>query len=165
MAQFIILLGGNIGNVKATFQQAIRLLTQELGELKTTSSLYRSEAWGFKSDDDFLNQVVVLDSSKSPFEVLSITQNIEIKLGRSTKSTLGYQSRLIDIDILFIDNLIIRTENLTVPHPQLHLRRFALEPLMELCPNRIHSELHKSILDLYRECPDKSVVLKQEKEN
>lgn len=155
---YLLLLGGNLGNVAQTFGKAIELL-KELGTIKQKSSLYTSKAWGFEANEMFLNQVVEIDSTLEPHTMLSTTQNMEQQLGRTSKSTCEeYQSRIIDIDILFCDNLIIKTPTLTIPHPLLHKRMFTLAPLTEHWSNYMHPILQKTIEQITNECTDKSIV-------
>ncbi len=96
----------------------------------------------------------------SPQELLSATQTIEKQLGRVSKTTTHYEARPIDIDILFFDDLIIETENLTIPHPRMHLRNFALQPLLEIAPNFMHPILQKEIKELAKSCKDTGKVWK-----
>ena len=162
MAQVLILLGGNIGDVKATFQKALMLLSSKFQTPKRLSSIFISEAWGFLAKERFFNQIIEFDCTQQPIEVLTIIQEAEKQLGRIRNNSAAYQSRPIDIDILFIDNLQISTPELTIPHPLLHIRRFTMEPLMEHWAEKIHPGLNKSIKQLYDQCPDQSVVLKDE---
>lgn len=154
--------GGNQSETQTCFEQALEILSQDLGPISDISSLYKSEAWGMKKGThDFLNQVVLIQSDKTPKEVLSITQKIEQKLGRTEKSTnKDYQDRPIDIDILFINGKIIDTPRLTVPHFLIQKRKFILEPLAEIMPKFIHPVLKKSIKQLLLECKDKLEVIR-----
>jgi len=157
-----ILLGGNIGNTAHFFQLAQSQLNEITGRVIQASSYYESEAWGFEAEQNFLNQVLVLETKLPPFEFLLQTQSIEKTIGRSKKTgTQGYESRKIDIDILFYDDLIIDTPNLCIPHPRLHFRRFTLEPLNEIAPDFNHPQLLKSMQALLSECPDNSPVQKK----
>lgn len=161
MAQILLLLGGNIGDVKKKFGEATALLEQKLSPRIQQSSIYTSEAWGFESNERFFNQVVEFNSELPPHEVLRIAQETEKKLGRERTVSNTYQSRPIDIDILFIDNIAITSEDLTIPHPLLHLRRFTMEPLMEHWAKKEHPVLNKNVETLYEQCPDHSVVVKE----
>lgn len=161
MAQILILLGGNIGNVKNTFGEAIAQLEQKLSPKVQQSSIYTSEAWGFESKERFFNQVIEFSSELPPHEILEVAQGVEKNLGRQRNNAPTYQSRPIDIDILFIDNLTLCTQELTIPHPLLHLRRFTMAPLMEHWAQKEHPVLHKNVETLYKQCPDRSVVVKE----
>lgn len=134
-----IALGGNLGNKVSVFCMAEELLSKEIGDIISKSSNYESEAVGFYSNNTFLNNVICLITQLSPLQVLSVTQDIEKRLGRTEKSVQGnYKDRIIDIDILYYNNIIINTYELTIPHPHLHEREFVLKPLLEIVPKKIH---------------------------
>jgi 2-amino-4-hydroxy-6-hydroxymethyldihydropteridine diphosphokinase len=160
MGRLILLLGGNEGNVCETFQLVCSELAHSLGPILEVSAFYESEAWGYESEFKFVNQVVELSSDLSPNEVLTKTRVIEKKFGRSCKTNKGYQDRKIDIDILYYDDQIIQTTDLTIPHPRLHLRRFTLLPLAEKWGDFIHPQLQKCNRELLNSCTDYSVVTK-----
>lgn len=148
-----LLLGSNLGEKLKMIEKALNLISLEIGNIEMCSSIYESEPWGFSSDKMFVNQVVLLKTELSPFELLKKNQQIEKKLGRK-KIGKDYESRLIDIDILFYNDEIIETVNLIVPHKQLHKRMFTLLPLYELNKNLIHPKIGKTISELKRECND-----------
>ncbi len=158
--KIILLLGGNIGNVKDNLSKAINLLTKKLNHPNYISGWYESEPWGFDAQQNFINQVVEFSAVITPIELLNFTQSIENQLGRLPKSGQHYESRPIDIDILFIDDCIIESERLTVPHPLLHKRRFTMMPLMEHWSELRHPVLSKTISKLYQSCEDLSPVRK-----
>lgn len=154
----IILLGGNLGDSSALFKKTVDLFIKKGYVLLNKSSIFRSEAWGYASDNIYLNQVIVLENNTNPELILKTCLEIEKELGRKRMVSESYSDRPIDIDILYLDDLIIETKELKVPHPRLHLRRFTLQPLVEILPNFIHPILkndHKSLLLL---CPDKAIV-------
>jgi len=156
-----ILLGGNIGNVAETFDMARAFINGVAGHITASSSLYKSVPWGFESNHLFLNQTLEISTILHPFGLLSTLLDIEKALGRHrTKS--GYQSRMIDIDILFYENLVINQEGLEIPHPRMHLRRFTLLPLAEIAPHFVHPVLNSSVKDLLGACPDASEVERAE---
>lgn len=154
--------GGNQSETQTCFEQAFEILSLELGSISAISSLYKSEAWGMKKGShDFLNQVMLIQTDKNPEEILSITQKVELKLGRKEKSlNKKYQDRPIDIDILFINDKIINSSHLTVPHFLIQQRKFILEPLVEIMPEFIHPVLKKSIKQLLLECEDELKVIR-----
>ena len=160
MNKVVLLLGSNLGNSPLLFQQAVDLLIARLGELVSQSALYQSLPWGFEHENDFLNQVVVLETVCSSEEVLQICLQIEIDLGRERKEHKGYSARIIDLDLLFVNDEVLESENLILPHPRLHLRKFTLLPLVELMPDFIHPTLHKSMQWLLIACDDNSEVRK-----
>ncbi|MDA3904548.1 MAG: 2-amino-4-hydroxy-6-hydroxymethyldihydropteridine diphosphokinase [Bacteroidales bacterium] len=153
MHKIVILLGSNRGDSKNLILKAKYLLESKLGTFLKASSLYESEAWGFKSDNAFLNQVLVFKTQLKIQEILKIALDIENELGR-IRSHNGYASRTMDIDLLFYDNLTIEEVDLQIPHPRLHLRRFTLEPLGEIMPDFVHPKLHKTIRELLVSCKD-----------
>jgi len=153
MVKLYLLLGGNLGDKSLIFKETTQLLNELVGQITHQSHIYETEPWGFESSDMFWNQVIELSVSISPQEILNLTQQIEQKLGR-TRDTQQYDSRIIDIDILFYDNQIISLDNLTVPHPRIQERKFVLVPLNEIAPNLIHPVLQKSIGQLLLECTD-----------
>lgn len=155
----VLLLGSNLGDKVKILKEARNEISSRIGKITRCSSLYTTEPWGFLSDDDFINQVVVVHSLLSPQEALEEALAIESLLGRVRKSSISrYTSRAIDIDILFCDHLIIDTPELQIPHPRLTERRFVLEPLNEILPNFIHPILYKTITECLNECPDKCKV-------
>ncbi len=160
MMKLYLLLGGNIGNCKECFAKAREMLIENVGEELQISALYESEAWGFESEHKFLNQVLIYSTKLSPDAVLQQTQMIEKKLGRLAKTTIAYESRPIDIDILFYENEIVDLPYLKIPHPLLHQRRFTLMPLEEIASNFMHPVLKKHIYELLAECEDQSVVMR-----
>lgn len=148
-----LLLGGNTGNVYDTFYRAKQLIVDSLCTINSVSSVYHSRAWGFESDDLFLNQALEIKTNISCEILLLKLQAIELSLGR-LKTGTGYASRNIDIDILFFNQDIITLSNLIVPHPRLHLRNFALKPMAELAPDFIHPVFNTTIVQLLDICPD-----------
>jgi len=158
MAKQLLLLGGNQGNVINNLQQAIEALSIHLGKAIQTSAYYESEPWGFEASQNFVNQVVEFESALTPNQLIRITQQIEIQLGRKQKTGTHYESRPIDIDILFIDDCIIDTSHLVIPHPRLHQRRFTLLPLVEQWQNLLHPKLEKTIQELLSVCEDEGTV-------
>ncbi len=154
-----LLLGGNIGKVEETLGKARVLINGVAGHITASSSIYKSVPWGFQSNDLFFNQALEISTIMHPFDLLSTLLDMEMALGRQSTKT-GYESRVIDIDILFYENLILYQKGLEVPHPRLHLRRFALLPLAEIAQNFIHPIFNASIIDLLQVCPDQSEVEK-----
>lgn len=154
-----ILIGGNLGDSMALLQQAKDSIQNEIGEIIKESSIYESAPWGFEAEQNFLNQVIIAETDLNPQMVLKCCLEGEDKLGR-VRSSSGYQSRTMDIDILFYNDEIIDEENLVVPHPKLHERRFTMEPLVEITPEFIHPRFKKSLKELLADCKDKSEVKK-----
>lgn len=159
MARVYFLLGGNIGDREKLLTEAIRKMTIQVGEFIQTSSLYETEPWGFTHEQNFLNQVAVFESNLPALDILDQTQTIEKELGRVRKTT-QYCERTIDIDILFYGDEMIENERLSVPHPRIQERLFALYPLAEIIPDYLHPKLQKSIKILKEECSDNLKVNK-----
>ena len=156
--RYLLLLGGNLGDVRGAFATAIDML-ENLGHVACVSALYGSHAWGFEADEPFTNQVVELVSNLAPLDMLDNTQHIERSLGRTEKSSGGvYHSRPIDIDLLYCNSMVVSSPRLTLPHPRLHLRRFTLVPLAEKWPLWQHPLLSLSSQQLLSQCPDKGEV-------
>jgi 2-amino-4-hydroxy-6-hydroxymethyldihydropteridine diphosphokinase len=156
-----LLLGSNTGNRVATLQEACMLLSAQTGAVVEQSDYYESEPWGFEAPVWFINQALRIETSLTPAVLLYATQHIEQRLGRVRTAPSGvYVSRPIDIDVLFYGNDIIHTPALTIPHPLLHQRRFALLPLCDIAPNHIHPLLHKTTATLLQQCDDQGVVRK-----
>jgi len=128
-------LGTNLGNKQQNLNDAVMELSLEVGSVVSLSAFYTSEPWGFNSENVFLNAVVLMETSLSPVQVLSKTQLIEKELGRTVKPAPGYVDRLIDIDILLYDTLIIDQPSLKIPHPLITKRNFVLIPLIEIAPD------------------------------
>ncbi|MDR3327547.1 MAG: 2-amino-4-hydroxy-6-hydroxymethyldihydropteridine diphosphokinase [Prevotellaceae bacterium] len=134
--KLVLALGSNLGDRDANLNNAIRLINSKIGSADKISGFYRTEPVGFVSDNYFLNSVVLVNTKLSVYQAFKATQKIEKILGRTTKSINGVHfDRIIDIDLLFYGNKILKTKNLTLPHPRLHLRNFVLDPLNEILPN------------------------------
>ena len=148
MAIAYLALGTNIGNKRRNMITAAALLAERVGDVLALSGFYETEPWGFQSVNTFLNAALQLDTSLSPLELLKATQEIEIEMGRTQKSNGAYHDRIIDIDILLYDNLVLQTPELTLPHPLMHERLFVMEPLAEIAPNVIHPVFKKPVISL-----------------
>lgn len=159
MIKLYLLLGGNLGDKRQVFIETRKLLNERVGKITQKSHIYETEPWGFESSDLFWNQVLELSVSIPAEEVLEGTQQIEQQLGRTRKAQ-QYDSRIIDIDILFYGDQVISLENLTIPHPRIQDRKFALVPLIEIASGLIHPVFQKSIDQLLLECSDQLRVEK-----
>ena len=153
-----LLLGSNLGNRQQFLSQAIEYIETEIAPVIKASSIYETQAWGKTDLPDYLNQVVLLQTDLSAQAILKKILDIEILLGRRREEKWG--SRTIDIDILFYGDGIINEENLQIPHPELHNRRFTLEPLAEIAPDFLHPTLNKNILQIKNELKDSLIVKK-----
>jgi len=126
-------LGSNLGDKVWNLSEAIRLIAERVGQVVRQSSFIETEPWGFRSDNTFLNAVILCETNKTPREVLLLTQQIERDMGRRQKSvSVGYIDRTIDIDILLYDDLAVDEPDLKIPHPLMHQRDFVMRPLEEI---------------------------------
>lgn len=153
-----LLIGGNLGDRFHNLQRALELIEECCGDIISISSVYETAAWGLTDQAAFLNQAVVLDTTLSPQELMTALLDIENTMGRIRHQKMG--PRTIDIDILLMDDLQIETGELTIPHPSLHLRKFALVPLAEVASAKRHPSNNKTIAELLTDCPDTLPVAK-----
>jgi len=151
MALIFLGLGSNLGHKEEFIELAISEIKKQIGPIVARSAFYDSDPWGFESPNSFINACVAVETTIDPNECLRIVSSIECLLGRSKKTTDGYKDRVIDIDILFYDQVIIQETNLTIPHPLLHLRKFVLDPLVEIAPKLMHPIFHKDMESLLKE--------------
>ncbi len=155
-------LGSNLGDRAANLKSAQELLERFVGKIARRSHVYETEPWGNTIQEPFLNQVVMVNTTLSPREVLEAIAKVERQVGRVRAERWG--PRVIDIDILFYGRRVIRDKGLEVPHPELHKRAFVLVPMLELAPDLEHPILKKPIDQLYMECTDPSEVVMLEEE-
>ena len=153
--QVILSMGSNLGNRLENIQLAIDLIHLEVGTVIKIAPIYDTTAWGFESEN-FFNTAILIHTSKSAPKILSKINAIEQKLGRKKTLTEGYEKRTIDIDIVYYNDEIIETENLIIPHAQMHKRLFVLLPLKDLCLNLKHPVLNQNDAELIANCIDKS---------
>ena len=146
MATVYLGLGTNLGDKEANLNDAVSEIEDMIGEVVSMSSFYESEPWGFISSNTFLNAAVEVETDFSPMDLLSAIQDIERYLGREHKSENGvYEDRIIDIDILLYDDVIMNTHRLVIPHPLISEREFVLTPLKEIACDVVHPVLGKTI--------------------
>ena len=155
--RIFLLLGTNLGDRKKNLTEARNAIELQVGSIIRASSIYETKAWGKTDQPDFLNQALEVETRFSPTRVLQEILAIEESLGRTRKEK--WRERVIDIDILLYENEIITSQDLTIPHPQLPNRRFALVPLAEITGGLIHPLLQISIDDLVKQCPDSLEVI------
>jgi len=151
-----ILLGTNLGDRETNLQVASDFIQNEIGSILKKSKIYKTEPWGVIDQPNFLNQVLKIKTDLAPQETLKKCLDIEIEMGRKRLQKWG--ARLIDIDLLFYNNLKINTLDLILPHPRLHERNFTLVPMEEIAPNFIHPILNKTMLELLGICEDDQSV-------
>lgn len=146
------MLGSNLGDRTQYLLKAQKLLEETGITILTRSSIYETAAWGVTDQPSFYNQVLQIETTLSPEALLDALLEIEKKMGRIRKEKWG--ERIIDIDILYYDQLSINTANLKIPHPGIAVRRFTLTPLVEIAPDFIHPILHSSNRKLLHELSD-----------
>lgn len=158
MNEVFLLLGSNLGDRFCFLRDAIVSIEKNIAPIVKASSIYETEAWGKTDEPNYLNQVVMIKTDLPAATILQKILEVERSLGRERKERWG--SRTIDIDILFYGDQIITEENLTVPHPRLHLRRFTLEPLVEIDPDIFHPVLKQKVVELKNKLDDNLIVKK-----
>ena len=158
MNKLYLLLGSNIGDSKTKLDIAINYIEKKIGKVIKKSSLYKTAAWGNTKQQDFINQVILVESILGAEDAIQHIFKIEKQMGRVR--TIKNAAREIDIDILFFNNEIINSENLTVPHKEIQNRMFVLVPLMEIAPKLKHPLLKKDISTLLLLCKDELNVQK-----
>ncbi|MEH6308074.1 2-amino-4-hydroxy-6-hydroxymethyldihydropteridine diphosphokinase [Olivibacter sp. CPCC 100613] len=156
-----LILGSNLGNSEQQLADAIRMIESRVGDIIDESAIYETVAWGVNNQPNYLNQAVKVHTVLTPEETLKEVLEIEKILGRQRK--VKWEARLIDIDILFYDAIILDTPNLKIPHPLLHLRRFVLGPLVEIASGLIHPAYGMGIADLYEKLDDNLSVKRFER--
>jgi len=153
-----LLSGSNQGDRAAILQSANDYISEIAGDILHCSPMFESPPWGFDHPTSFINQAIKLQTPLEPQALLELLLEIENKCGRVRNAGPGYQARTLDIDILFYDDRIIKTAELDIPHPSLHIRRFTLLPLSRIAPDLKHPVLGKSITELLNECKDNGMV-------
>jgi 2-amino-4-hydroxy-6-hydroxymethyldihydropteridine diphosphokinase len=158
MNNVFLLLGSNLGDRKQYLQQAIMHIAYDIAPTGRISSVYETQSWGKTDEPDYLNMVIVLQTDLPAQTILEKILAIEEVMGRKREEKWG--SRIIDIDILYYNQDIITEPGLNVPHPELHKRRFTLEPLAEIAPDFTHPVLKKNNQQLKNELSDSLIVKK-----
>ncbi|HJV19509.1 MAG TPA: 2-amino-4-hydroxy-6-hydroxymethyldihydropteridine diphosphokinase [Sediminibacterium sp.] len=154
-----LLTGSNLGERASCLQKANVLIEQSCGKILYRSALYETAPWGLLEQPSFLNQAIAVETTLNPEELMQTLLKIETQMGRIREVLYG--PRIIDLDILLFDQVIMDQPILKLPHPALQQRRFALTPLAEIAPALLHPVLKKNILELLAECPDQSDVQKK----
>lgn len=145
-------LGTNLGDKEANMHLALENINERVGKLIACSVFFSTEPVDFISENSFLNAVCEIETNLSPLEVLEYTQVVEREMGRMSKSyNREYKDRIIDIDVLLYDDLVVEYPQLIIPHPEMHKRAFVLQPLAEIAPNAVHPVLEKTVSELLSE--------------
>ena len=139
----------------ANLRSSAGLVGTAIGSVRKSSSVYESEAWGYRSERAYYNQCLELGTELSPAECMDRILEIERCMGR-VRTGKGYADRIIDIDILFYDNLVLSGQSLTIPHGKMLGRKFVLVPLAEILPERVHPLAGKPVRELLELCSDRN---------
>ncbi len=161
MNSVIFSLGSNQGNKSNYLEKAVVEIEQRIGKISQKSFVYETEPVGFESNDTFLNACIEVETILHPIEILAITQQIEIENGRLVKSRSGYASRTLDIDIIFFNSLIVKSETIQIPHPRYSERLFVLIPLYDIAPEFKDPTNGLTIKQLKDVCSDTSELPKK----
>ena len=153
MPSVYIGIGSNLGNREENCLKALRLIISKTGSIRKQSSLHRTEPWGVEDQPEFINMAVEVETDAKPRALLEILKEIEREVGRA--ETYRWGPRVIDLDILFYDDLVTDTQDLHIPHSLMHLRGFVLKPLSEIAPDKVHPVLKKTVRELLSEIQGK----------
>ncbi len=155
--EVFISLGSNLGDRLTNLESAMQAIQANVGVVIRKSSIYETKPWGNVDQPDFFNQVIMIHTDKPAKDCLSLLLTIEKQMGRKREERWG--ARIIDLDLLYSDGDIIKTEQLTLPHPAIPQRRFVLVPLVEIASDFIHPELKINQGQLLADCPDRLDVM------
>jgi len=158
MSKVYLSIGSNKGNRSVLINKATNEIEKKVGIIISRSSIYQSKSWGFDSND-FYNLCLLIDTDIMPKSLLINLKKIEKSMGREDVDG-SYSDRLIDIDILFYDNITTDSEDLKIPHPKIEIRKFVLVPMLEIADDYVHPILNKTIKELYNDCSDQDIPLK-----
>ena len=154
MAKVYVGLGTNLGDKEQNLRDAVQKIEEQVGKVISLSAFYVTAPWGFTSENSFLDAAAWVDTDLSPLAVLQETQAIERELGRTKKSVDGvYSDRLIDIDLLFYEDLVLSVTSptgaeLNLPHPLMTERDFVMLPLAEIAPELVHPVFGKTMKEI-----------------
>ncbi|QIA07136.1 2-amino-4-hydroxy-6-hydroxymethyldihydropteridine diphosphokinase [Draconibacterium halophilum] len=154
-------IGGNIGDKRQNFIHVLNLIEIKLGKIIQKSSVYETPPWGFRSEDAFWNQVLIIETKLEAEELLWRIREIETDFGRE-RGNERYSSREMDIDILYFNDDFLESKDLIIPHPRIHERRFVLIPLVEIAPEMKHPLRRLTSIEMLENCLDQSVIKKIE---
>jgi 2-amino-4-hydroxy-6-hydroxymethyldihydropteridine diphosphokinase len=153
MHTLVLSTGSNLGNRKENMESALLQIEKYIGKIIKFSAMYESSSWGYNSENRFYNQCVLVKTDKGLGDCLALSQEIENRFGRERVES-EYHDRILDIDILFYNEIIMETDLLQVPHPRMHKRKFVLIPLAEILPEMVHPVYQKTVRELLEQCED-----------
>ena len=170
-----VLMGSNMGDRISVMNMAVDIIEARCGKIVSMSSLYESEPWGFEAEQNFINRAICIETNLPAHELLNELLRIELELGRKRNviekssgagsNSKVYESRPIDLDVIYYGDMINDDEDLILPHPRMHLRRFVLEPLCEIAPDFMHPVINHTNKEILEECPDNSCVSRFDVDN
>jgi 2-amino-4-hydroxy-6-hydroxymethyldihydropteridine diphosphokinase len=156
MEKIFLAIGSNVGDRVKNLDKVTELLEKNNVKVVQKSNVYETEPYGYKEQQWFYNQILEAQTDLSPESLLDLCLNIEKEIGR--KKTFKWGPRVIDVDILLFGEKIIDQDDLKIPHPFLHARKFVLVPLNEIAPNVTHAGAKKTVNELLNECIDTAIV-------
>jgi len=148
MSIVYISIGSNLGDREESCRQAIKLIEKNGIAVRKQSRMYETEPWGIKDQPKFINMAIEVETDKKAEELLRVLKEIEKEIGRT--ETIKWGPRVIDLDILFYDDLILKTQDLEIPHPLMHERAFVLKPLYEIAPDKKHPVTEKTVKEMLK---------------
>ena len=149
-------LGSNQGDRKVQLARAIQMIEESIGPVLGSSAMYETDAWGNTDQEDFINIALEVEHYMTPNQLLKTVNKIEDQIGRVRLAKWG--PRLIDIDIIFIEDIVVDTERLTIPHKLMHKRNFVLYPMVEIAPEFIHPVINERLSTILEDCEDETKV-------
>lgn len=158
MKGIYLILGSNLGNKYLSIKKAIDLIRERIGTVEKKSSFYDTEPWGFEKQPNYLNQVIEINTKLLPTELLQQINRIEVELGRVRNEK--WRERILDIDILYYHDKILKNDEIEIPHSQIPNRNFVLIPLCEIASEEVHPITGKTQKQMLDECPDTLNVVK-----
>jgi 2-amino-4-hydroxy-6-hydroxymethyldihydropteridine diphosphokinase len=152
--EVLISIGSNIGDKRLNCQNGLLALeASEMSKIKDVSKFYRTAPVDYIEQDWFINAAVKIVTCLDPFQLLKELQSIQERAGRK-KDTVRFGPRILDLDIIFYDDLILKADELHIPHPRMHKRRFVLKPICDIAPTFIHPEIKKDMEYLLHKLDD-----------